>query len=80
MTITCHVFGEFAGMHNSWTLAVMSVGIKDAREYVRLTMRSGKLLYSPVPGSRVDASCGATTEKAQAEIRAQNEKELYGAA
>ncbi len=76
--ITCHVFGEFPGLHKSWTLAVMAVSLKDARNYVSTFQpRGGKLLYSPPPGSTVNASCGATTEKAQAEIRAKNEREGY---
>jgi hypothetical protein len=73
--ITCHVFGEIPGVHKSWTLAVMSVGLRDAQNYVKAVHRGGKLVYSPPPGSTVKASCGATTEKAQAEIRAENERE-----
>jgi hypothetical protein len=73
--ITCHVFGELPGVHKSWTLAVMAVSLHDAREYVRLVHKGGKLIYSPAPGSTVNASCGATTKKAQAELREKNQRE-----
>ena len=77
--ITCYVFNEIPGAHKSWTLAVMAVGLKDARQYMQAVHHGGKLLYTPERGSKVDASCGATTEKAQSELRAANERFLQGA-
>lgn len=80
--IRCFVFGEFPRVHKSWTLAVMAVSLHDAREYVRLTHKGGRLIYSPEPGAHVNAHCGATTEKAQAVLRERNRKdqERYDAA
>ncbi len=75
MTNRCFIFGEFSGLHKSWTLAVMAVSVSDAREYVKSHHKSGKLLQSPQPGEHIDASCGATTEKASTVIREQLERE-----
>jgi len=73
--IRCYVFGEIPGVHHSWTLAVMAIGEKDARDYVRATHRGGKLIQKLGPGSTVKASCGAATEKAQEVLREKNRKE-----
>lgn len=77
--ITCYVFGEIPGVHHSWTLAVMAVSVTDARQYVRATHRGGKLLQTLTPGSTVKASCGATTEAAQAVLheRMEHERQLW---
>jgi len=76
MTATrCFIFSELRGAHPSWSLAVMAVSEKDARQYVRAAHGSGKLAQKPQPGATVTASCGATTEAAQAVLRERNERE-----
>jgi DNA-binding IclR family transcriptional regulator len=74
-TIRCFIFNELRGAHPSWSLAVMAVSEKDARQYVRAVHGSGKLTQRPQPGATVTASCGATTEAAQAFLRERNERE-----
>ena len=74
-SIQCHVFSQIPGCHPSWSLAVMSVGLRDAQNYMRAMHHGGKLSFSPAPGSHVKADCGATTEAAQAVIHEQLERE-----
>jgi len=74
-TIRCFIFNELQGAHPSWSLAVMAVNERDARDYIRAAHGSGKLIQKPQPGANVTASCGATTEAAQAVLREQNERE-----
>lgn len=64
-SIQCHVFIEIPGCWPGWSLAVMSVSLADAREYMRVYNKGGKLSYSVVGGGSVKADCGAVTAKAQ---------------
>ena len=73
--IRCYIFAELRGAHPSWSLAVMAVGERDAREYVRIAHGGGRLVQKPQPGASVKASCGATTEAAQSVLRERNRRE-----
>ena len=66
--VSCYLFTEIPGVWSRWTLAVFATSLADAREYMRIHHRGGKYA-GEVTGGKVDASCGATTEKAEMAIR-----------
>lgn len=73
--IKCFVFAEIPHAHPTWSVAVMAVGEKDARAFMRASHHGGKLISKPQPGATVKASCGATTEAAQVIMHARLEAE-----
>lgn len=62
--ITCYLFDRVPGAHHSWTLAVFAVDEKDAKNYIKRN-HPGAHCCGPFYGQKVNADCGATTEKAR---------------
>jgi len=59
-----YLFNEIPGTHKSWILAVLAVSETDARQYIKI-YHPGAKLSSICEGGKVNASCGAITEKAR---------------
>jgi hypothetical protein len=75
--IQCWIFGNFPGVHKSWTLAVEAISERDARQWVRAVYKGGKMIqHVPPDGRKVTADCGAMTDAARAELHEKVEREL----
>ena len=59
-----YLFNEIPGTHKSWTLAVLAVSEHDAREYIKIN-HPGSKLSAVCESGKVEASCGAITERAR---------------
>ncbi len=72
--MTYLLFSNIPGQHPNYTVAVLAVGQKDAREYMRTSWGGGKLA-GQVASGQVKADCGAVTGAAEAVIREKREQE-----
>jgi hypothetical protein len=72
-----YLFNQFPGLWPKWTLAVLAVGLGDARTYVKATHRGGKFC-GEVNSGDVKADCGAVTEAAQAVLHEKMERRTAG--
>jgi hypothetical protein len=68
-TTTYFLFSELPGYWPKYTLAVLAVNLKDARNYIKAWHHGGTFI-SQVKNGTVNADCGAVTAAAQ-EILAQ---------
>jgi hypothetical protein len=60
--MTCYLFNQSPETHKSWTLAVFAVDKKDAYEYIHAT-HPGMKLAGEIKSGKVDANCGAVTDR-----------------
>jgi hypothetical protein len=71
--VSYFLFNEFPGVWKNWTLAVLAINLKDARDYIKIHHGSGRYL-GEIKFGTVKADCGAVTDAAQAEIHTENER------
>lgn len=72
--MTYYLFDNIPGQHAAYTVAVLAVGPKDARQYMKALWGGGRLSQIVTTGT-VDADCGAVTDQASARLAAQREGE-----
>jgi hypothetical protein len=70
--MTCYIFNQSPETHKSWTLAVFAVDKKDAYEYIKAT-HPGMRMAGEITSGKVDANCGAVTDRQMAINRAKLE-------
>jgi hypothetical protein len=68
--LTYFLFNKLPGYWPKYTLAVLAVNQKDARNYIRAWHHDGTFVGT-VSSGKVEAHCGGTTETAQ-KILAEN--------
>lgn len=74
--MTYFLFNRLPGMPPKWTMAVLAVSQKDARQHIRATWKGGTLCCTVTSGE-VKADCGAVTDKAAENIHEQREREYW---
>ena len=57
------LFSSIPGQHATYSVAVLATSASDARQYMKVAWRGGKL-YKTVESGKVSADCGAVTEAA----------------
>ena len=68
--MSCFIFTDIPGAGKGWTLAVFAISHHDAREFITACHRGGRFVCE-VKSGKVNANCGATTDKARERLRAE---------
>lgn len=73
--LTYFLFDHIPGVWKGWTLAVLAVSERDARNYVYAWHRVKAKLVGKVTSGTVKANCGGVTEAAAEVLRAKRKEE-----
>jgi hypothetical protein len=74
-SLTYYLFDHLPGSWPGWTLAVLAVSERDARNYVKAWHKGGTLAGTATSGT-VKAHCGAVTEDAQKKLAIQKQSSV----